>query len=165
VVVDGLFAHLLGRHVGRRADVGDLGGFGGGEDGRAEVGDLDVLAGGRDEQDVGRLDVAVGDALQVGVVERPRALEDDLDEALEGQQVVGLGEGFEGAAGDVFHHHVGVVVLDHRVVDLDDVRVLELAGEGGLVEQQVVIEVVWSVMRSSSGWSRLIATSRWAKGS
>jgi hypothetical protein len=32
----------------------------------------------------------VGDALQVGVVERPGALEDDLDEALEGQQVVGL---------------------------------------------------------------------------
>jgi hypothetical protein len=87
----GLFADLLGRHVGRRAEAGILGGFAGGEDGRAEIGDLD--GGRRREQDVGRLDVPVGDALQVGVVEGPRALEDDLDQALEGQQVVRLGEG------------------------------------------------------------------------
>jgi hypothetical protein len=51
------------------------------------------------QQDVGRLDVPVGDALQVGVVEGPGALEDDFDQALEGQQVVWLGEGLQGAAG------------------------------------------------------------------
>jgi hypothetical protein len=50
-------------------------------------------------------------------------------------------------------------------VDLDDVRVLELAGEGGLVEQQVVIEggVVGDAQQLRV--ERLMATSRWAKGS
>jgi hypothetical protein len=45
------------------------------------------------QQDVGRLDVAVGDAEAVGVVERPRALEDDLDHAVQRQQVVGVQKG------------------------------------------------------------------------
>jgi hypothetical protein len=46
------------------------------------------ILGGDSQQDVGRLDVAVGDAEVVGIVERPRALEDDLHQAVERQQVV-----------------------------------------------------------------------------
>ena len=38
----------------------------------------------------------------------------------------------------VLHHQVAVVGLDHRVEDVDDVRVVELAGERGLGEERLV---------------------------
>jgi hypothetical protein len=39
-----------------------------------------------DEKDVGRLDVAVGDADALREIERARAFEDDFDDALDRQQ-------------------------------------------------------------------------------
>jgi hypothetical protein len=39
---------------------------------------------------------------------------------------------------DVLHHDVLLVLLDHRVVHADDVGVVELAGEGRLVEEELL---------------------------
>ena len=38
----------------------------------------------------------------------------------------------------VLHHQVAAVGLDHRVVDVDDVRVVQLAGERGLGHERLV---------------------------
>jgi len=43
------------------------------------------------------------------------------------------------AALDVLHHDVAVLVLDHRVEDLHDVRVVQLAGERGLVQEHALV--------------------------
>ena len=45
----------------------------------------------------------MGDAEPVGVIEGPGAFEDDLDDPFDGQQMVALGVGFEGAPRDVLH--------------------------------------------------------------
>src|SRR5690606_25980091 len=42
--------------------------------------------------------------------------------------------------GDVVHHEVGLVVADHRIVHLHDMRMYEPAGEAGLVAQQPAVE-------------------------
>jgi hypothetical protein len=61
---------------------------------RAEVGNLDVAAAALRavrriyQQDVGRLDVAMGDAGAKGIVERARAFEDHLHQAVDRQQVL-----------------------------------------------------------------------------
>ena len=83
----------------------------------------------------------MGDAEVVGEVERPRAFEDQLDDAVDRQQVARLRMCVERAAGDVFHDDVADVLGDHRVVDLDDVRVVELADQRGLVEEQVAVQL------------------------
>ena len=102
----------------------------------AEVGDLHVgrLAG---VQDVAGLDVAVRDALHVRVVERARALEHDLDDLLDRQQLLRRAEPLQRAAGDVLHDDVAGVLADAGVVDLADVRMRELAGERGLGEEEL----------------------------
>jgi hypothetical protein len=82
--IDLLPLHLLGRHVLQRADHAALRarGFAGILDaGDAEVGELDAPA--RLDQQVGRLDVAVDDALLVRVVERAEQVADDLQRLLQ----------------------------------------------------------------------------------
>ena len=95
------------------------------------------LAVGR-QQDVARLDVAVDDAVLVRVLERADALEDDLDHLADRQQPVARRVLLQRAARHVLHHQVAAVRLDHRVVDVDDVRVVELAGERGFGDERLV---------------------------
>ena len=102
---------------------------------RTEVGDLDVAL--AFDEDVGRFDVAMDDALILRIFQRLTTLVDDLGDAPQRQQMVHLGVTFQRLALDVLHHHVILFALHHRVVDLDDVRVRELACERGLGEQQL----------------------------
>ena len=55
-----------------------------------------------------------------------------------GSRLPGLEVLFQRLAGDVLHHQVAAVGLDHRVVDIDDVRVAELAGERGFGDERLV---------------------------
>ena len=141
-MVERQFLDLLGRHVGGRADAGDLGALGAVDQRGAEVGNLDLAPAGvvAGKQDVGRLDVAVGDAAAVGKVERTRALEDDLDDAFRREQRLRVAAGFEGSAGNVFHDDVAQFLGDHRVVDLYDVRMNEAADQRRFVHEQVGVE-------------------------
>ena len=97
----------------------------------AEVADLDVgdRAVGQHREQVRRLDVAVDQALAIDVAERHRALEADLDDQLEREQLVGAAVRAQRAAGDVLHDQIGRDRIGHGVEDLDDVRVLEPADE------------------------------------
>ena len=80
--------HLLGRHVRRTAgDALDARDLRIGDQRDAEVDDAHV--GILREHDVRRLDVAMNDAARVGVVQRLGALEHDLDDVVDAQQVVG----------------------------------------------------------------------------
>jgi hypothetical protein len=106
----------------------------------AEIADLGLAL--VREQDVPRLDVAVDDAVGEGVLERADRLEDDLDHLVQRQQRGDAGVRLERRAGHVLHHQVAVVGLDHRVVDLDDVRVVEPAGERGLGDEGLVLHAL-----------------------
>ncbi len=90
-------------------------------------------------QDVAGLDVAVREPERLREGERPHALEADLGHFARLEERVGLAELFQRAALDELHHDVAVLVLHHRVVDLHDVRVVELAGERGLVEEHALV--------------------------
>lgn len=94
---------------------------------RAEVADLDFAVGAVEE--IAGLDVAVDDPVLKSEVERPDALEDDLDHLAQREQTVHLAIALEGGARDVLHHDVAVLRLAHRVVNFDDVRVLQPTGE------------------------------------
>src|SRR5207244_13166994 len=56
------------------------------------------------------------------------------------QQVLRGAEALHGAAGDVLHDDIARVLADAGVVDLRDMRMLELAGERGLGEKQLAEE-------------------------
>ena len=64
----------------------------------------------------------------MGVVERLAALEDDLDDLVNGQQIVDLGVLLEGAAFHVFHDDVAAFLVRYRVEDGGDMRMREFAG-------------------------------------
>ena len=129
--VDGAAVELLGRHVGERADAVDLRHVGAEVQHAAEVADLDVGDDpvGQHREQVRRLDVAVDQSLAIDVAERHRALEADLDDQLEREQLVGAAVRAQRAAGDVLHDQVRRDGVGHRVEDLDDVRVLQPADE------------------------------------
>ncbi len=123
---------LLGRHEGvgaHRALAGERAGAVG-QVGDAEVGHLRHTA--LRQQHVGRLHVAVDDALGVGGGE---AVEHRLHH-LEGQasrhRAVQLQPVLEAAAAHELHHDVRRVLLEHQVVDRDDVRVLQPGHRLGL---------------------------------
>ena len=82
----------------------------------------------------------MGHALHVRIRERARALEHDLDDLLDRQQVLARAVTLHRAARHVLHDDVAGVLADARVVDLRDVRVLELAGERRLGEEQLAEE-------------------------
>ncbi len=130
-----LLLHLLRRHVGGRTllpqhpcllAAGELGG--------AEVRHLDVRL--PPQHDVGRFDVPVDDPHAAGVVQGLHALECHLQHPPHGQERVGLAVLAQAAAGDVLHHDVAHVVLDHGVEDAHDMGVGKAPREGGLLEEE-----------------------------
>ena len=138
-VVERQVLHLLGRHVRGRADAGHLRGLARGDQRGAEVADFHVgLAG---VQDVGGLDIAVRDSVFVREFERARALEDDLDRALDREQRLRATVLLERAAVDVFHHEVVQGLVGDGVVDLADMGVLQLAGELRLGEEELAVHL------------------------
>ena len=119
---------LLGGEVGGgahdRADLGEVG-LGGRvhRPGDAEVGDLHLAV--RADEDVRRLDVAVGHVVVVGEAERGGHFAGDLGRLLGGELLVRRQDLGEGAALHLFHgDEVGAFVLA-PVVHADDVRVRE----------------------------------------
>jgi hypothetical protein len=129
---------LLGREIGRRAHHGAglsevllRGGVHGASD--AEVSDLHRA--GRRHEDVGRLHVAVHDAVAVGEPEGGRHIGRDVDGALRVERAVGAQDVGEGAAVHVLHHHVVRAALTTEVVDAHDVRMREVGGGGGLAAE------------------------------
>jgi len=131
-------AHLLGRHVrGRAHHARELRGIAAQRQRGAEVGELDVAVGGQHQ--VGGLDVAVYQALAVGVFERIAALEGDVQHLGHGQQRIGPGMGRQGLAVHVFEHQVGLGGVLVGVEQTHDVGVLEPAGHGRLVAQQAAV--------------------------
>ncbi len=134
---------MLRGHVVRRAEElarGGEVGAAGGDLGDAEVGDLGPQP--FEQDDVGRLDVAVDDPLRVGEVERFGDLGHDVPDLVEVQrpplrerflQVLPFDvlHGDEGHASgfvltDVVHGHDGRVVQDSRGLGLADEALLEL---------------------------------------
>jgi hypothetical protein len=91
--------------------------------GQPEVGEVRVLAGA--EQDVGRLDVAVHDPARVRRVERARDLRDDVRGASGVEVLLGAHERAQVRALDVAHGDVQGAVVLARVVDRDDVGVVD----------------------------------------
>jgi hypothetical protein len=122
---------LLGRHVGQRTHTVHLGGVGLQVQHAAEVGELHVgdLPRAGHGQDVGRLDVAVDQPLAEDVAQGHRALEADLDDELQRQQLVGPAKGPQRRALHVFHHQVGLVGAFHGVEELHHVRMVQPAHE------------------------------------
>src|SRR5213076_1182433 len=49
-----------------------------------------------------------------------------------------VGVRFQGNPGNVLHHQIAVMGLDHRVVDVDDVRMIELPGKRRFREERLV---------------------------
>ncbi len=130
---------MFGRHISRRADGGNLGAIVLVVDGGAEIGNLDLRI--RRQQQVGRLDVAVRKADAVGKGEGPGAFENELDNAVDRKQMAKGGMFFQRPASDVFHDDVAELFGNHRVVNLGDVRVPELADQRGFVEKKMGVKL------------------------
>jgi hypothetical protein len=130
--VDAVGADLLGGHVEGGAEDGAGHGHGVGDElGDAEVGDLQAPV--RGDEEVGGFDVAVDDALGVGVVEAFGSLAEELEDDGGSGGADLVEQGGESAPGDVLHGdegdgfagaHFGVADL----VDGDDVGMGEPAG-------------------------------------
>lgn len=137
VDVAAVHACLLGGHVLGRAEelrgagdgglVGELRADGLGD---PEVDDLGMrLAVDHGDEDVRRLEVAVDDALVVGVLDGETDALEELEPALDGEPVA-VAELRDGASLDVLHREVGVALLARAgVVDLGDAGVVH-DGEG-----------------------------------
>jgi hypothetical protein len=87
------------------------------------------------EQDVARLDVAVDEPGAVRRVEGGGRLGDDARGAARFERTVLADEGTQVRAGDVAHRDEGDAVLLARVVDGDDVGVVERGGDLRLAEE------------------------------
>ena len=80
------------------------------------------------------------DALAVGVVERPRAVEDDLDDLVNRQQIIRRTIGLEGMpALDILHDDKPVIAVNTDIIDIDDIRVVQHAGGMRLVKEHLAM--------------------------
>lgn len=92
-----------------------------------EIGEVDGAL--RVDEDVGRLDVSVHDAVSVCGRERVEQLYADLGDAVRWQGPV-LGEDvLQAAAVDQLHHDPRAVTVDRDVVDMDDPRMPQPCAE------------------------------------
>jgi hypothetical protein len=133
VVPQRLAPDLFGRHVTRRADVGNLVLACLMQISRPEIGYLDV--GPARDHDVRGLDVAVHDALPEGVIERAAGFERDLDGVLDRKQPVGGEKLDQIAAGYVFDRDVAGGFVYRGFENRRDVRVREFPRERGFVHE------------------------------
>ena len=102
--------------------------------GQAEVGDLDALDA-VFEQDVGRLDVAMDQALLVSGGQAGGDLAADAEDLLQLQRAFAVDFVLERLAVDELHHQVGRLVRVVDGVDRDDVIVMHGRGGRGLAEE------------------------------
>ena len=116
---------LLGRHVSRCADAVNHGALGHGDRRRAEIGDLDV--GIVLDQDVGWLDVAMDHADLGSKIQGTRTFVNDFDDIANGQQIVRPGKPLQCAAGNILHDDIGIFLVSHGIIDLDNMRMIQLA--------------------------------------
>ena len=129
--------HLLRRHVARAArdafDARDVRVF---DQRDAEIDDADVVV--ERQHDVARLDVAMDDAAAVRIVQAFRALEENLDDVVDAQQVVGAAVRVQRArAVHVLGDDVVGAVLLAGVVDRQDVGVLQAPHHLRFVEEHL----------------------------
>ena len=134
----GVAGHLLGAHVAERAEeLAGAGQAGGGQQvgvggvGHAEVEHLRLA--GLIHQDVGRLEVAVDDALVVGVLHRVAHPRHQLDAGGEVEAVT-VGVLVQGQAADELHGEERLAVVGEAgLVDLGDAGVVQPGQDLGLV--------------------------------
>ena len=130
---DLLARQLLRRHVGRRAGA-DLGAVDRlGEAGQPEVGDLGLAA--AVDHHVGRLEIAVQDALRVGRRETGAELARSAPPCPRGRPADAAQQRGQVLAVDVLHREVVLAVDFADVVDAADVGVGDLARDAHLVEE------------------------------
>ena len=139
---------LLGRHIGRRSENRALSrqsgiDSGGGRGalgrslrflqlGQTEVEDLDIAV--RTQQEVFRLEVAVGDAVFMRPGEACSGLDAEVENLVQ-RQGAAAEEGAERFALDQFHHQEGPVLELARVVDGHYVRVIQSRGGPRLLRE------------------------------
>ncbi len=140
--VRGLAAELLGRHVARGAAdevaerVRGLGAAALLEPARqAEVGDAHAV--GVVDEDVLGLEVAVGQAVGVGVDQGAASLAEDLEDRGPGA-LPALDPVAQGLAVDDLHGDVGLLLVEASLVDLDDVGVIEPGHGAGLGQEALL---------------------------
>jgi hypothetical protein len=142
-VVDRLAARLFGRHVmgraGDRSGRGEAGVVAG--LGQAEVGDLDPLDA-VFEEEVGRFDVAMDEALGVGGRQAGGDLQADAQDGLDVERPVAVELCLERFAHDELHDQIGMAAELVHGVDGDDVVVRDGGGGGGLAEEASARQVV-----------------------
>ena len=110
----------------------------------AEVGDLDIgdALAVHQHQHVGRLHVAMDEALAPAVVERHRALEADFEHLRQRQQRIGAAKAPERDAGHMLHHEVGqLFVFGNGVQDLHDIGVVQLPDECRFGSEEALLEM------------------------
>ena len=135
---------LLGGHEGPRAEghrlarragvLGDLLVHRRAHRGDAEVADLHLPGAG--DEDVRRLDVAVDDAVAVGVGEAPRRLHQDRQRPLAVERALGQ-QLLQRRPVHVLHHEVGAARRGAAVDHLDDVGVVEAGEDAGFLLEQL----------------------------